>query len=1080
MPGNDPFQSIDDNRSPAEQFEADRLDKEGIDETKYPAQVDRAAIDVRREIAVGKTDDPTDIGGTVDRFNFDEATGMFYVEGLTAIAGEDSTLAANLEEYDEKQVGKLAFQLNGFRHKLKTTGDPLDIDRALEALLEKTAASAIDESIQSGRNEGAGLRALRNTNSVSDLTVRLFSDPRVDAYAQSLMSQLPGSKISRDDLIDKLDEARMTTPLWDHQREALKRWHENSQRGYVDMATATGKTVLGLAAIALRYGALHPKDLEEAPVLQNTTAQPEIPSDPSVLIVAGTDLILDQWRGEIDEHLDIPEDRTVPSDEAGYQAIELGWGAIEFRTAQGLAQTTAFDQYDLVILDEAHRYTRGSSGGSGWGAVFENLTTGSNAVLAMSGSVDQGWTGDSTAKDALEDSLTRCYKFDVARARSEGVIADFSWEIHYLPATGEQADRLASQTQITTANYDSETGTLDADRLGVSESSLPNEVVGYDDLRSFVQTNDGNDLRSKSAQFDAFASALLARRPLRWNLSPDIDPIASLVARHAPDEKTVVLVQSYNAAKELKSRLKTDYGIPAADIEAFTDTDENRIKTVEQFNEGSRGVIIGPGNLLGTGVDMPDAEVALNVSKGSVNASLVQRMGRVLRNPTGEKDAIFYHLVAQPADDDAIDAVEDGARLLRQAAEFRALGESFREIPTYHTNQSVGQTVIELEDSGVSRLADIEEEDELVEHGGAAEHIRTLQALVYDATTAGEAADSRSTPVIETWTSESSGSDVGGGDASETKFSDRNEAYERYRLSLGPYRAIKSVVTNKYGADVEVIEDDDQYSVTIDEPEVSGTKLHAELERWLNSYRGWRKHCDNRDGDGEIGSLPEYKSEWPEPPDDKGVMVASDAAAEIGIGYADSDPIFFPYSDGELYSIPLPDGQYFTVNGVVDDESVSEPTTAAGESDGTEQTGYTVDQLLVYAAQSTDVDIETVIERGVASLLKDAIDDTISDLSMDWSGPRTSVDVSLPDRHERLLNGLVEDDTIQATQVSHLLDAALLRELELADESESIEIDPMVLSAVDTIATKKDESTEQFIEQTLRDAVKRDQQNRSS
>ena len=182
----------------------------------------------------------------------------------------------------------------------------------------------------------------------------------------------------------------------------------------------------------------------------------------------------------------------------------------------------------------------------------------------------------------------------------------------------------------------------------------------------------------------------------------------------------------------------------------------------------------------------------------------------------------------------------------------------------------------------------------------------------------------------------------------------------------------------------------------------------------------------------------------------------------------------------DINLFPLLDGQYFTVNGVVDDESVSEPTTAASEGDGTEQTGYTVDQLLVYAAQSTDVDIETVIKRGVASLLKDAIDDTISDLSTDWSGPRTKLDVSLPDRHERLLNGLVEDDSIQATQVSHLLDAALLRELELADESESIEIDPIVLSAVDTIATEKDESTEQFIEQTLRDAVKRDQQNQSS
>ena len=376
-------------------------------------------------------------------------------------------------------------------------------------------------------------------------------------------------------------------------------------------------------------------------------------------------------------------------------------------------------------------------------------------------------------------------------------------------------------------------------------------------------------------------------------------------------------------------------------------------------------------------------------------------------------------------------------------------------------------------------LSDIEDEDKLVEYGGAAEHIRTLQALVYDAASAAESADSRSTPVIETWTSDVSGPDVGTGDASKTKFADRNEAYERYRLSLGPYRAIKSIVTNKYGADIEVNEDDDKYSVTIEKPEVSGTKLHTELERWLNSYRGWREHCDNRDDDGEIGSLPEYKSEWPEPPDDKGVMVASDAASEIGVGYADSDPIFFPYTDGDLYTIPLLDDQYFTVNGVVNDKSVSEPTTPSSVDDGTEKTEYTVDQLLVYAAQSTDVDTETAIQAGVASLLKDAIDDTISDLSTDWRGPRTKIDISLPDRHEQLLNGLVEDDSIQATQVSHLLDAALLRELELSDKRERIEIDPVVLSAVDTI-TEEDESTEQFVERTLRDAIKQNQRDRST
>jgi hypothetical protein len=114
----------------------------------------------------------------------------------------------------------------------------------------------------------------------------------------------------------------------------------------------------------------------------------------------------------------------------------------------------------------------------------------------------------------------------------------------------------------------------------------------------------------------------------------------------------------------------------------------------------------------------------------------------------------------------------------------------------------------------------------------------------------------------------------------------------------------------------------------------------------------------------------------------------------------------------------------------------------------------------------------------VSSLLKDAIDGTVSDPSMDWTGPRTSVEISLPDRHERLLNGLVEDDSIEAAQISHLLDVALLRELELSDERETVEIASVVLRAADKVATERGESTKQFVEQSLRDAVKQEQQDR--
>lgn len=1062
MPGNDPFQSMDEHRTPAEQFQYDRLDREGIDKTQYPAQVDRAAIDVLRNIAVGKTDDPTDIGGTVDRFNFDEATGQYYVDGLIAIAGSDSTLARNLNGYNEQKLGKLAFQLNAFRQTLRDDSASMDIDRALEALLEKTAATAIEESVKSGANDGAGLRSLRDTDSVSDLTARLFSDPRVDAYAQALVDQLPRSTADQEDLIDKLDEARMTTPLWEHQREALERWHKNSQRGYVDMATATGKTVLGLAAIAVRYGALHPSDRSSSSKLRSRDDVPEKADHPRVLIVAGNDLILNQWRKEIDEHLDIPEDRTHPTEQNGRQLIELGWGDIEFRAAQGFSTASNFNKYDLVILDEAHQYTS-SSASRGWGALFEDLVDGSNAVLAMSGSVDQGWIGDETMENALDTHLDRCYKFDVAKARREGVIADFSWEVQYLPSTGDQVDRIASQTSITTAGYDSASGTLDTDRLSVSESELPDAVINYDDLRSFVQSNDGSDLRAQSTAFDSFASALLARKPLRWNNSPNTEAIASLVTDHAPSQKTVVLVQSYDAAVALQDVLIEDHSIPPEDIVAFTESSHDRLAKVSQFNDGDRGIIIGPGNLLGVGVDMPDAEVAINVSKGNVNASLVQRIGRILRNPSGNKEAVFYHLVAQPTNDAAIDLTEDGAQLLKQAAEFRALGETFRELPTFHAANTVRETVVDLETHGVELFERVEDEGELVKHSDAFKHVRTVQALVYDAvSSSGES--SYSTPVLETWGSDSteSATDV----ESDQLFADRNESYEQYRLSLGPYRAIKAIITNRYGANVETHSEGDQYTVSIDDESLEGTGLHTELERWLNSYRSWRERCDNRDGNGEIGSLPQYKTEWPEPPADKGTMLPREAVDEIGISYADADPIFFPYIDGELYAVPLPDGQYLTVEGIVD-EPVADHLT---ETEKEPTRGRSVNTMLYFAAKAQTNDFEKMVQDAVASLLKDAIDDELMFDVVPQTGRRTAVDVTLPGRHERLLDGLAASE-FEKKSMNDFLDLALYRKLDTGDSTVPVHIDGLLYSALEGAASEDEASIEDLVESTLMDAI---------
>jgi superfamily II DNA or RNA helicase len=987
--GLDPFDpdKMTAQKSVQAQFKEDRLERESLDKSQWPAQIDRAALDIQYGIAVGKSDQVTDIGGVIGRHDFDRATGEFYVEGLSQLAGENSSVARALRQYQDKRIGELVFQLNSFRYKLDESGQNMDIDRALEAFLEKQAASAIDRSSYRDKNAGAGLRTLRNTDSVADLTLKLFSDPSTDAYAEQLLENLPDSTAESDELLRQLDEPRMTTPLWGHQRTALSNWVENDQRGYVDMATATGKTVLGLAAIAYRYGELHPADREWG----LTSESNRVDERPRVLIVAGNEVILKQWRDEFDEHLDIPKGRTEPIESEDGATIELDWGDIEFRTAQGLLDQSDFSRYDLTILDEAHRYTRGSSGGRAWGDLFADLTTQSSAVLAMSGSVDGGWSGDTGAREALEDHLEQCISFGVPKARDRGVIADFTWEVHYAPATEADEQKLSNQTNITRSNYDPSTGQLDTESLKISADDLPSSFRSYSDIRSFAQSNRGNKLRERSKEFDMFASALLTRRPLRWNMSPVFDAIGSLVDRHAPRKKTVVLVQSYEEVEDLQKHLIEKFGHADDQIVALESSNIDRHAKIKQFNDLESGVIIGPGNLLGVGVNMPDAEVAINIARGGVNASLVQRIGRVLRNPGGNKQAQFYHIVPQPTSEEALDYVEDGADLLRQAAEFNTLGETFKQPPAFATsNEQIDSTLIKLENNGVELLERIEDTDELVDADRADEHLRRLQADIYDANSASEGP--RQHPVLTTnWDGRVEEQD----EDDDLVFPERNESYERYRLTLSPYRAAKAVATNHLDIEINIDETDEGYQVDLPK-EYENTDYHTELERWLNEYRQWRDRCDNREGDGEPSSLPVYKEHWPEPREEDGAMLTAEAAATIGIDYAGSDPIFFPRIDDGVYELPLPTGEWLTVEGITE-KAPDERTTESNSPQ------FTISIFALQAAQnaSQNGDYDTLdefVEDTVSDLLKNALDDSqITDLSR-TEVPQQQVKLDLPER----------------------------------------------------------------------------------
>lgn len=927
MSGFDPDSFVQkQNKSSSEQFHEERLDRQSVTKAQWPAQIDRAAFDVIYGIAIGQTSSTTDIGGTIDRYAFPEATGEFYVDGLRTLAGEQSNVGRTLSRYDAQAVGSLGFHLNEFRHELREIGDEtMDIDRAVEALVEKAAVEALDRSVRVDGNDGAGLRQLRGSHSASDLLLKLFSDPRVEAYSDSLIDIVTDMEPAEGSLLSWLDEPIMTTPLWQHQQEALENWIEHGQFGYVDMATATGKTVLGLAAIATRYGRLHPVDTQVVP--DDLSGE----TNPHILVVAGTDVLLTQWREEVDTHLDIPPTRTAPTEREDGNDIELGWGTIEFRTAQSLVKTETFGEYDLVILDEAHRYSRGRDG-RGWGAVIDDVVSHSDAVLALSGSVDGGWQGDPGAKDALEDVFECCYRFSLPQARARGVIADFSWDVHYARATEEDANKLAEQTKVTTDAYDSLTGEIDTDVLDVPDDAMDSTYESYAALRSFAQSNSGSQLRERSESFDQFASALFTRLPVRWNRSPVDDTIVDLVSRHAPEQKIVVLVQNYDDATRLGERLRAGVGFDEAETIVLGGSNEDRSSKIQSFKALDSGVIIGPSDLLGVGVNMPDAEVAVNIARGNVNASLVQRIGRILRNPKGDKEAQFYHIVPQSTLPAAIDKYEDGQQLLRQAAAFSALGETFKERPTFSVaTESVGNTIATLERASVAAF-DRRSDDyirDIAETDATATALRELYDAVRTRTEDADADDRQ--PVTVAQHPHSSTDDPSDSEAShDGLFTERNESYEQYRLSLDQYRAAKGVAEYLLDGTFDISRNDDGYTITAPAA-YDGTAFHEQYERLFTEYKAIKNQVNG--DDGEPGSLPLYRVQWPAPRKADGAMVDGDVAAKIGTDYAQDDPLFFPRENGELYELPLPDGRRLTVDGIVDPtEESATPDSSASDA----------------------------------------------------------------------------------------------------------------------------------------------------
>lgn len=631
--------------------------------TEWSVYIDETAKDVCSGIQIGDL--------ILSKDDFGRELGGYYRRGLKQTAGRYADLPSVLENnVSDNNLGLLAYQLNELSHDITTTDLGIkDVDKATEALIEKLLT----------RHVGGDLSVSFNISgaTVSDITTQLFRNKTIASNIDILLSKFEESA-SRG-LLSLLDEPQMMTPLWGHQRDALQRWWENEHRGYVDMATATGKTVLGLGAIALKYGELHPDDQ----AIGGLASQSDSAGKDDILIVAHSELILEQWRREFETHLNIPQERTTGSND-----ITLKWGSIHFRTPQSLVNERQQAGYDLVLLDEAHHYATASE----WGSLLDNFD---GDILAMSGSVDDAGSDSERIKERLSNSVgPELKRYTISEARADGVIPSFDWEIHYAPydVVGNELEKVARRSDQAFRDFQT--------RLTNGEIPVETDrrLRTYEDIRRFSHTKEGTQLKEQDKKFRDLVTRLFSRRTKQWNLSPVLDAVVDLVVEHHTIEKVVVLADSNAQVEELESRLKDVVANPSSVYlvsGSHSQTEQRNI--INEFDEPeTTGILLGTGDLLGEGVNIPRASVAINMATGGVNQALVQRIGRVLRNPADTpKHAMFYNVVGVPPTDSAAAHREDGKQLIEQAASFCALGRRFETLPGFSMSSSLNGDVLE-------------------------------------------------------------------------------------------------------------------------------------------------------------------------------------------------------------------------------------------------------------------------------------------------------------------------------------------------------------------------------------------------
>ena len=412
-----------------------------------------------------------------------------------------------------------------------------------------------------------------------------------EMYAQRAASEQPRTYAARsgindsDDCGQEDDEFELYTgpEPRDWQIRALDSWIESKESGIVEAVTGTGKTLVGILAVAraIHYGE-------------------------KVLVCVPTLVLLRQWVNKIRDYL---PDVSVGELHGGCKD-SIDDHDVIVATAQSALNyvTVAQDASTTLIADEVH----------GFGAPARQaiLDPDFPSRLGLTATLERD--NDEGVEEFLIPYFgSSVFTYTYPDGLADGVLAPFKigfFGVDFLPREQLEYDELGS-----------EMGRL---RWRLEERGLKaksdKDLFGKIAALSKDKSADFQDMRLAQK----FMSNLSQRKALQASAANKIEAIERLAHPLHFATRGLVFTETIESASSIAHMLN-GYNVSAHSFDSSLSS-EDRQQILDRFATDRYHVLCAP-RVLDEGIDVPDADVGVIVAASRSRRQMIQRMGRIVR-----------------------------------------------------------------------------------------------------------------------------------------------------------------------------------------------------------------------------------------------------------------------------------------------------------------------------------------------------------------------------------------------------------------------------------------------------------------